>query len=92
MYKEKIHLNVFCQCPTVKDILTECGDTALIRNNHFNQKLCKIFWQMLTKGHFLFFFGFASVLNCETNPPAREKNQTSFQKQNCLCMLYGRPT
>jgi hypothetical protein len=26
---------VFCQCPlTVKHILTECGDTALIRNNY----------------------------------------------------------
>ena len=33
---------VFCQCPlTVKHILTECGDTALIRNNYFDTKSMK---------------------------------------------------
>jgi hypothetical protein len=33
---------VFCQCPlTVKRILTECGDTALIRNNYFDTKCMK---------------------------------------------------
>jgi hypothetical protein len=33
---------VFCQCPlTVKHILRECGDTALIRNNYFDTKCMK---------------------------------------------------
>jgi kelch-like protein 2/3 len=32
----------FCQCPlTVKHILTECGDTILIRSNYFDTKSMK---------------------------------------------------
>jgi hypothetical protein len=39
---------------TVKHILTECGDTALIRNNYFDTKsmkdlLTNVFWDFCTK-------------------------------------------
>jgi hypothetical protein len=47
-----------------------------------------IYYNDILLGHFLFFLCFASVQNCETYPPAREKNKQALKNKtvSAYCM------
>jgi hypothetical protein len=60
-------------------------------------QLMGIFFDILVKrkiqlGHFLFSVLRQFKIVKLTPATSQGKKQTSFRKQNCLCMLYGRQT